>query len=384
MHDGRHATDCRDAAPPAMPVAEPDAAALIDAFHEQVRWCDRLGSPFNARLLEWLADDWQVGGPTRALLPSWHGGAPKEDLVPLRLAGGLHALALAGRSAALAAAYPPAATHFDVAVMAPLLRRVLVDEAAHLRTFLGGAPQTNEVMRSAVLLGGYAAVAAATRLPLALREIGASAGLNLLWDGFGYALGAQRWGDAASPVQLVADWRGAAPVLPEAIAVAERRGNDLQPIDLHDGASVLRLRGYVWPDQRQRAARLDGAIALARRASPPVEGGDAAGWVERELAAPRDGAATVLVHSVVWQYLPPATRQRIEAALVAAARRATVGAPLAWLRMEFYAPGAPAELRLTLWPGGRERTLARAHPHGEWAEWLNDAAAGDPGRAEAP
>lgn len=355
--------------------AEPDA--LIDAFREQVRWCDRLGSPFTARLLEWLADDWLAGGPTRALLPSWQGGAPKEDLVPLRLAGGLHALALAGRPAALAAAYPPAAAGFDVAVMAPLLRRLLVDEAAHLRAFLASAPQTNEVMRSAVLLGGYAAVAEATQLPLALREIGASAGLNLLWDRFGYALGAQRWGDAASPVQLVADWRGAAPVLPATIAVADRRGNDLQPIDLRDDAAVLRLRSYVWPDQRQRAARLDGAIALAHDAPPTVESGDAAGWVERELAAPRDGVATVLVHSVVWQYLPVATRQRIEAALDAAAGRATPGAPLAWLRMEFYAPGAPAELRLTLWPGGRERVLARAHPHGEWAEWLQEGDAAD-------
>jgi len=344
--------------------------ALIDAFREQVRWCDQLGSPFNARLLEWLADDWLAGGPMRALIPEWTAGPPGQDLVPLRLAGGLHALALSGRHPELTALYPPAASGFDAEALAPLLQRLLIDEAGHLRHYLASAPQTNEVMRSAVLIGGYAAIAQATGLPLALCEIGASAGLNLLWDRFHYRLGAQAWGDAASPVQISSDWRGAPPALPARFAVADRRGNDLLPVDLLDPAAVLRLRAYVWPDQAARAARLQGAIALAQRELPAVDAGDAAAWVETQLAAPREGVATVLVHSVVWQYLPPATRERIEAALAAAATRASREAPLAWLRMEFSTPGAPAELRLTLWPDGRERTLATAHPHGEWVEWI--------------
>lgn len=344
--------------------------ALIDAFREQVRWCDQLGSPFTARLLEALVDDWRGGGPMRALLPEWTSGPPAQDLVPLRLAGAFHALALSGRHADLTPLYPPVAAAFDAQALIPRLRRLLVDEAAHFRTYLASAPQTNEVMRSAVLIGGYAAIARETGLPLALREIGASAGLNLLWDRFHYRFGAQQWGDDGSPVRIEADWRGDAPGLPERIAVADRRGNDLLPIDLRDGAAVLRLRAYVWPDQTARAARLQGAIALAQQALPVVDGGDAAAWVDAQLAAPRDGVATVLVHSVVWQYLPPATRERIEASLASAAARASRSAPLAWLRMEFFAPGAPAELRLTLWPGGSERTLATAHPHGQWVEWL--------------
>lgn len=343
---------------------------LLDAFREQVGWCDRLGSPFTARLLEAMVQDWMAAGPMRTLLPDWTAGPPGTDLVPLRLAGGLHALALSGRHPALAALYPPAAAQFDAAAIVPLLRRLLVDEAELLRGFLASAPQTNEVTRSAVLIGGYAAIAQATGLPLSLREIGASAGLNLAWDRFHYRLGAQRWGDAASPVQIVSDWRAAAPALPAAIAVADRRGNDLMPVDLRDPQAVLRLRAYVWPDQAARAARLQGAITLARRGLPPVDAGDAADWVERELAVPRDGVATVLVHSVVWQYLPPATRARIEATLAQAGARATPAAPLAWLRLEFYERGAPAELRLTLWPGGAERTLAHSHPHGEWVQWL--------------
>ena len=50
--------------------------ALIEAFREQVRWCDKLSSPFTARLLEWLANDWLAGGPLRTLLPTWSAGPP--------------------------------------------------------------------------------------------------------------------------------------------------------------------------------------------------------------------------------------------------------------------------------------------------------------------
>lgn len=345
-----------------------DTPSLVAAFEEQIGWCQRLGSPFTAALLRWLLDDWRAGGPLRTLLPDWPGDA-RADLVPLRLAGGLHALALARRPAALATLYPPAARAFDAAALAPLLRAALTDDAAHLRDFLAHAPQTNEVQRSAVLIAGYAAIGQETGLPLALHEIGASAGLNLLWDRIGYRLGAQRWGDAHSPVQLVSDWRGAPPALPGRIDVVERHGNDLAPIDLHDPDAALRLRAYVWPDQAARAERLNGAIALAQQNPPALQAGDAADWVEQHVA-PRPGVATLLVHSVVWQYLPAATRERIAAALARAGAHASRAAPLAWLSMEFHASGAPAELRLTLWPGGATRTLAHAHPHGEWVEFL--------------
>ena len=129
---------------------------------------------------------------------------------------------------------------------------------------------------------------------------------------------------------------------------------------------ALRLRAYVWADQAARAARLQGAIALAQATDAtalPLAAGDAADWVEHELAAPRAGVATVLVHSGARQYLPAATQQRIEATLRLAGERATPAAPLAWLRLEFFERGAPAELRLTNWPGGAERRVAMLPAH---------------------
>jgi hypothetical protein len=350
--------------------AEP---ALLAALHKQVQWCDQLNAPFTARVIETMADDWRAGGPLRTLLPDWPGD-PAADAVPLRLAGALHGLALSGRHPALAALYPPHATALDGARLLPLLHGVLQHEAGHFRTYLASAPQTNEPLRSAALLGGYAAIARRFGLPLALREIGASAGLNLLWDGFGYRLQTgthtTAWGDAHSPVQLAAEWRGALPQLPAHIDVAERRGCDRAPLDVHDPAAAARLASYVWPEQRERLERLWAAIALAQRSDMRVETADAGDWIEHELAAPSQGRCTVVVHSIVWQYLPAATQHRLRRNIAEAGARASASAPLAWLRLEPTAAATAPTLRLTCWPGGDRQELASAHAHCSWVEWL--------------
>ncbi|MDQ1081985.1 DUF2332 domain-containing protein [Pseudoroseomonas cervicalis] len=341
--------------------------AVLHAFGQQIEWCERLGSPLTARLLRWLSADIAAGGLAAPLVAAWPGD-PLADALALRLAGGLHALVLAGQAPALAACYPPNPAPADAA-LAAALRAVLAARQEELRGFLASAPQTNEVGRAGVLLGGFLEIAAATRLPLALLEIGASAGLNLAWDRFSYRLGEAAWGDPASPVQLRPEWRGALPPLDAPLAIATRAGCDLAPMSAGDPAQALRLRAYVWPDQRDRLARLEGAIALARRLGTQVERADALDWLRPRLH-PGPGRATVLYHSIMWQYLPAATQDGILALLRQAAAQATARAPLAWLRFEMPPAGGPPELRLTLWPDGTERRLAIAHPHGQSVDWL--------------
>ena len=133
-----------------------------------------------------------------------------------------------------------------------------------------------------------------------------------------------------------------------------------------DGADTL--CAYVWPDPPERLARLRAAIAVARRVPAALDRADAAEWVAARLTEPtRTGVATVVFHSVMWQYLPDATRAAITASLTRAGAEASPDAPLAWLRLE---PPLPAmthtELRLTTWlgPGVREeRHLADAGFH---------------------
>lgn len=343
-------------------------ADIAGAFETQRRWCARLDSPFYAGLMDWAAADWRAGGAVREALPGWRGD-PVRDLVALRLAGALHALVLGGRAPALAALWPPHREAFDPVQAGTAASQALRDNRQHVAEVLASAPQTNEVGRSAALLGGLARVAQRTGLPLAVREIGASAGLNLLWHRYGYALGTQRWGDPASGVRIESDWRGAAPALPPRIDLLDSAGSDLAPIELRDEAAAQRLAAYVWPDQQARLQRLQAAIALARAEGLAVERAEAADWVERVLQARPAGAATVLMHTIVWQYLPRETQARIEQALQRHGARADDSRPLAWLRLEHAHGEAAAALQLTLWPGSESHTLATSHPHGAWVDW---------------
>jgi hypothetical protein len=94
---------------------------------------------------------------------------------------------------------------------------------------------------------------------------------------------------------------------------------------------------------------------------------DAADWLAVRLGERRPGTATVVFHSIVWQYLQHEGRERILAALAATGAAATAQAPLAWLRME--PAGARTAVTLTTWPGGAERVVASAGFHGDDVRW---------------
>jgi hypothetical protein len=91
------------------------------------------------------------------------------------------------------------------------------------------------------------------------------------------------------------------------------------------------------------------------------------------LAQPqRAGTTRVLMHSIVWQYLPDAAQQRIEAAMAAAGANATAETPLAWVSLETNRATFRHELKMRYWPGGEEAVLlGEAHAHGAWINWHN-------------
>ena len=104
---------------------------------------------------------------------------------------------------------------------------------------------------------------------------------------------------------------------------------------------------------------------------PEIVTGDAADFVEAHVK-PCDGVVTTVFHSIAMQYFPDSAKARIQRHLARMGAQATAAAPLAWLRLEQENPGAgePPTLRLTLWPGGEDRLLARAHPHGQIVSWI--------------
>jgi hypothetical protein len=353
-----------------------DFANILTALAIQSGVCAEMGSPFSARVLACVRDDVERGGPFAGFFGAWEGVGVRglmAEAVSLRILGGLQHLVLSSADARLAAVYPASGVEADDASLASAL--IAAAEGHHdiLLAFMASPPQTNEVRRSICLVGGYLTLARRTGLPLRCLEIGASAGLNMNWDRYHYDFGQGRtWGDPASPLHLDADWEGLAPPLDVAVAIAEKRGCDQNPIDIMDDASTQRLEAYVWPDQPDRLARLRAAVALARATANPIDQADAAAWVATH-AKPVDGVASVIVHSVVWPYLLPETQASITASIRAAGESASASAPFAWLRMEpDPANMAQMEVRLSVWPSGDEILLARVHPHGAKVIWLGE------------
>ena len=272
-----------------------------DHFEGQAQACDRLGSPFTARLCRLLAKTLDRTTQTGRRILDWPGDL-RSDALALRVCGGLHRLALSGLDPALTAAYPPNSMVDDK--LAETLQLVLKRHDAALLVTLDSPPQTNEIARSAMLLPGFLAIAHASGHPLALAEIGSSAGLNLLFDRFFYRYGEQGWGDPASPVKLAPEVRVSSPPLGGRIIIVSREGCDIAPVDVATPEGRQRLRSYVWPDQPARLERLDGAIALAAHTPFSLERADAAAFVREKLSARQPGAAFVLFHSIMWQSLP--------------------------------------------------------------------------------
>jgi hypothetical protein len=190
------------------------------------------------------------------------------------------------------------------------LRGVLLDRWDRVReTVLDRATQTNEVGRCATLLP----VLAGLPQPLALLEVGASAGLTLHPDRYSYRYSTGVSLDPAagpSPVVLECEVHGDPPLpgaLPE---VVWRAGIDLNPLDVHDDDAMAWLATLVWPEHEDRRSRLTAAVRLARTDPPRLVRGDLVESLPALVEqAPKD-ATLVVFHSAVLAYLSPEDRAR--------------------------------------------------------------------------
>ncbi|MBB3359635.1 MULTISPECIES: DUF2332 domain-containing protein [unclassified Novosphingobium] len=346
-----------------------DIASVEQAIAWQADHAAANGAPATGRVVRAQLPLLASGGAVGARMAAWP-GKPLEDALPLRLAGGLHNLVLTGADMRLGAVYRGELT--DQAAIDALVGDLVDRFATRLLPWLDGPPQTNEAGRSASIMAGLLWLSARVGPRFVLHELGASAGVNTMMDRFAFDLGGTQAGPADSPLHLAPEWRGTGrpPQVPvDVLAIA---GCDRAPIDLVDLEQALRLKSYVWAEMTERIARLDAAIALAQARRPDLVAMDAADYVDAVLAAPQPEDSTrVIYHSIVWQYLPPATQARITAGIDAAGQRATMGRRLAWLSLETDRATFRHELTVRLWPdGGAPVCLAAAHAHGAWVEWL--------------
>lgn len=345
------------------------AEHLVHTLRSQGRFCASSGSPMYGELFELVAGDVEAGGVFATVLAGRE-DAPSRDAVPLRLLGGLHRLVLDGRAARLRRFYPSTGGGWEARAAWPEILDTAAGHVDALRAALSRPPQTNEVGRSAALIGGLLHINHEFGLPIRLFEIGSSAGLNLRADRYRYGFAGGQWGPADSPVTIDDAWRGALPPRRE-VRIVARHGYDIAPIDVGDGDGEMAVLSYVWPDQAARLARLRGAIEVARRVPAALERRTAADAVAGLTLA--DGALTVLWHSITWQYLSTDERAAVRAHVDALAARADARSPFAHLTMEPArdGPGAPIRfvVRARSWPDGEPQTLGECHPHGPPVNW---------------
>lgn len=344
------------------------SAQIPHHLRTQSQSCLDHDSPLCGALLEAALDDYEAGGVTARLLSDWE-GHPTLDALSMRILGAVHTIVLEGRAPNLARHYPTAGGRPDTTSLARDFIETIEHHADEIRPRLDQQVQTNEVRRSAALLGGFLHVADTTGLPLALHEFGSSAGLNQHFDRHRYELGAHAFGRTDAELRLTSEWAGPAPALAAPLEVALRGGCDLSPVDLEDPVARARLESFIWGDQPERLERLRTAIAVAREHGTQIDRARAVDWLRQRLAEPASGLAHVVFNSSVWWYLPADERTAVTELIEAAGERATPETPLAWLRME----GDDldfAELRVRVWPDGGDLHLGRTRYHGQSIEWF--------------
>jgi hypothetical protein len=282
--------------------------------------------------------------------------------------GSVHRLVLQGDAPKLAATYPSAGGHADPEAAWAAFTALIEERFDEVDAGTERPVQTNEVGRAGALVGGFLEVARQTGLPLRVFEVGSSAGLNLRWDRFQYEARGATWGWPESPVRLCS-YNSDRPLPFDVEArVVERAGCDAAPIDPTTEDGRLTLLSYVWPDQIHRIRQLRAALGLAAEIPATVEQAEAIAWTAGRWR-PEPGTATVVFHSIVMQYLPNDRRAAFkELVRSRGADAGTADAPLAWLRFE--PVGEEAAVRLTIWPGGTDHTVAWSGFHGQNVRWL--------------
>ncbi|MCY3972491.1 MAG: DUF2332 domain-containing protein [Acidobacteria bacterium] len=345
--------------------AYPDLSAAFEQF-ARVEAPD-LDSPTYAALAAGVAGD----GELLALAAGRQRGQPAPNM----LFGAVQYLLLQGVEHALAAHYPilsdpepPPGEAF------PLFRAFCLEHRERVAELITTRrTQTQVVRRCTCLLPAFGLVHREARAPLALIDVGASAGLNSNFDRYAYRYlrdGSEvlRWGREAARVELEADLRGpgtpSAP--PREIPVASRDGIDLNPIDLGDADELLWLRALIWPEHVERHAQLVDAAAELKDSPIRLHRGDASRDLPHLVERVPAEVALVVYSTIAMYQVPREGRRRITEALEVRSRERPV-----W-RVALEGVHPPC-LTLTRYRDGAGETelLARASPHGWWIEWRN-------------
>ncbi|WP_299053490.1 DUF2332 domain-containing protein [uncultured Nocardioides sp.] len=265
---------------------------------------------------------------------------------------------------------------------AALREALLGDDGTIVATVRSRSTQTNEVGRTATLLPALGLLADATPGPLALVEVGASAGLCLYPDRVRYRFQPTTDGrDDGEPVLLGGDGPelvcrvAGTPPYPAAVPrVAWRGGIDLHPLDVTDDDAMAWLATLVWPEQEDRRRRLAEAVAVARTDPPVLVRGDLLAELPALVDLARSHGRVVVQHSAVAAYLTVEERETF----VATMTQLVADGACHWISNEgkdvlptLTATGPPVPADLATFVLALDgRAVAWTHGHGRSMSWF--------------
>jgi len=350
-------------------VPQSSRRALLEAAETQRRLCRNGGSPTYVALIDELSSQLIRGvGPGQDILMSFDGDPTRSALI-LRLLAAVNRVVQEDPRAELRRWYPTLGGAVCPARAVEAFRRELEAHGDQIRANTSHSVQTNEVGRSAPLSAAMHYVARVTGLPFQLRELGASAGVNLFFDRYCVECADTGWGDPASQVRLTGNFEtGSPPPPPALLEIADRAGCDLSPLDASCPDTLRLLSSFIWPEQTLRLKLLRGALSLTD--SGVVERADVIEWLTRALASHRSGHTMVIFHSVVTTYFTDEQLAAMSSIMEPALDSATAGRPVAWISLEPDEEFTGLELSVAIGPYHERKVLATCTPHGRRVRWL--------------
>ena len=224
--------------------------------------------------------------------------------------------------------------------------------------------QTNEIRRCSYLMPAFGVVANENLdRPLALVDVGASAGLNLLWDSYRYCYSdGSSYGSADSGVLVDAETRTPMPRIPARFPqVSFRVGIDLSPVDLSDDEEFRWMMALVWPDHTDRAELLAAARSVWLETPPEIVAGDAVGVLPDVLTRVPDDAILCVFHCHTLNQFPVEARSAFREVLMRESERRTV----------YHVPSEGERMSVDRIEKRQTSTIlsARRNAHGRWIEW---------------
>ena len=300
--------------------------------------------------------------------------ADRHTQIPHLLFGAVHYLLLGGTQHPLRNYYPDLTdSSFPIANIYPHFHDFCMEHSEEIRVLVNTRRvQTNEVGRCAPLLPAFGLVSQRTaRKPLALVEIGASAGLHLRLDYYHYNYGPiGSVGDNASTVQLTCEVRGehTLPIPSQMPVIVQRVGLGIHPVNVNDEDETRWLRALIWPEHRDRMYLLDAALDIARQHPVHIIEGNAVHSLPELLSSLPQDVTVCLYHSYTLNQTPQDVRQQILDQVLEASKQRD----LYRISQEWYFGQHQPHLHLFSYHQGQMQSelLAYCETHGRWVEWM--------------